>query len=249
VYGVERIGPAQEYLLSGNSSRIIAMVLFDRHPRPQHMVNLKWSIRRKYNPKLSATRDQHGVFSHHHVVSITDNARQNNDILSYLNLPSTSTLGRMTSLPFDLPWHLAIPRHFSVRYANVKDLFIGCAVSVGACVDKARVPVAMSPHYAFASGDCPDIYTQYFRLGFSTGRLPEDHTPGKFAQFRRVFSADKYPMCQDNKISSIIVRGNQIQDGAHRASLLLAADPLARVLVVDLDGNGGAHDMGAICDM
>ena len=42
----------------------------------KHVVDLKWAIRRAFNPNPNGNpkRDSHGVFSHHHVVHMSDTA-------------------------------------------------------------------------------------------------------------------------------------------------------------------------------
>ena len=57
-------------------------------------VEIKWKIRREYNPRPSTetTRDAHGVYSHKHVIHISDSAEGVDPVLSFLGLPSLAEM-------------------------------------------------------------------------------------------------------------------------------------------------------------
>ena len=58
------------------------------------VAEVKWRIRRELNPKPAegATRDHHGVYSHDHVIHISDTSEGVDSVLSYLKQPSLAQL-------------------------------------------------------------------------------------------------------------------------------------------------------------
>ena len=210
----------------------------------KRIVDLKWDIRRKFNPNPTrkSKRDSKGVFSHHHVVHISDTDEGIDSILKNLKLPTTSALQR-THRDFFTPWFIPPPKNYKVEMVKVSTLKIGCAVSAGKCVKGSSVKVSDSPHYAFASGD-EDVYASYYTSGRLAGALTDDHTVESFHRLQKSFNPNEYPSCRcgydgvRRKSMILIDKNGRIMDGAHRAALLLVDDPERTVEVVRLGGKG-----------
>lgn len=243
--GKEHIDAKSQFLFGlTNADTARVVVLYDTDPKVtttgvgkwkmavnQRMVKLKWGIRKKFNPKLTDTgkRDQYGVFSHHHVVHISDTDKGVDDMLQYLHLPTTATLAKTHANVFT-PWHIHLPDQYAIQNVDINTLLIGCATSVGACGNASKVHggavlVRDSAHYAFTSGHNKALYEKYYRAGVTSGTLTDDHTSDSFQQLQQSFR--NYPTTHcgfdgKRRQSIIIVNGRRIVDGAHRAAILLA---------------------------
>jgi len=154
---------------------------------------------------------------------------------------------------FMTPWHIGAAS-YGIRNVDLRTLIVGCATSVGACGKKDKridgadggVLVPDSAHYAFASGRDQSEYAAYYRTGVDTGALTDDHTPGAFTALQRKYDPSMYPACVCGfdgikRRSIIVVKGQRIYDGAHRAAIMLAAKggKATIVKVVDLSQSGG----------
>ena len=204
----------------------------------KRMVDLKWTIRRAFNPNPDGktVRDQFGVFSHHHVVHVSDTTEGVDLTLKGLGLPTTTTLQR-THHAFFTPWFIGPPSKYKVETVPVASLQIGCAATVGKCQQGKSVSVSESLQYAFAVGK-EDLYAAYYSDGLFGGRLTDDHTVESFRRLRNSFVPEQYPPCQcgydgvERRAMIVVGANNRILDGAHRAALLLANHSDARVPVV-----------------
>ena len=214
----------------------------------KRMVDLKWTIRRAFNPNPDGktVRDQFGVFSHHHVVHVSDTTEGVDPTLKGLGLPTTTTLQR-THHAFFTPWFIGPPSKYKVETVPVASLQIGCAATVGKCQQGKSVSVSESLQYAFAVGK-EDLYAAYYSDGLFGGRLTDDHTVESFRRLRNSFVPEQYPPCQcgydgvERRAMIVVGANNRILDGAHRAALLLANHSDARVPVVRMGVEGKQVD-------
>ena len=257
--GAAHIDQKTQYLLSVANS-IGVLVITDSAPRMrqygsdkwairanENVVDLKWSIRRRYNPKLaaSASRDAKGVYSHNHVIHVSDTSDGVDEILRFLQLPTLKNLQRNDASEFFTPWFLNAPAKYAHEVVSVHDLHVGCAVTVGACNAGGTVPLSKSPHVTFVKQDRP-VYSEYYDMGLTAGALTDDHSVGSFQSLLQRFRLEDYPgcvCCNDGiqRPAFIIVDVNyRIIDGAHRAAIIFAADENARIPVIryEVDGNG-----------
>jgi hypothetical protein len=221
------------------------------------LVDVKWDIRQRFNPKLSedAQRDSHGVFSHHHVIHITDSSDGVDDVLQYLGQPSIAQLNR-TGSEISIPWHFGDSSRnypFAVEEVLLTSLKIRCAVSRRKCTKGFTIPIFESPHYAFATGK-EEEYVEYYLEGRSEGVLTDDHTPLAFTRLKERFNPQQYPLClceSDGILrrSMLIVDAeNIILDGAHRAALLLAGVLSETVLVARWGAHGAKAEPCVVKD-
>jgi inorganic pyrophosphatase len=257
--GASHIDKKTQYLLSVPDS-IGVLVITDSAPRMrqygtdkwvvranENVVDLKWSIRRKYNPKLtvSASRDAKGVYSHNHVIHVSDTSTGVDQILRFLQLPTLEKLQRNDASEFFTPWFLKAPAEYAFEVISLHSLYVGCAVTVGPCQAGETVPLSKSPHVAFMKQN-RTVYSEYYNMGLKAGVLTDDHTVASFQSLLRRFRLEDYPGCVcgndgAQRPSFIIVDVNhRILDGAHRAAILFAADENARIPVVRY----GVHGTG-----
>ena len=249
--GASHIDKKTRYLLKMHHS-IGILVITDSMPRMrrygshewaiyanENVVDLKWSIRRKYNPKLtsSATRDAKGVYSHHHVIHMSDTSDGVDQILRFLSLPTLTLLQRNDAADFFTPWFLDAPAKYALELIPLNLLHVGCAATVGHCHAGNTVPLSKSPHVAFVKQD-RNVYSEYYSKGLKAGVLTDDHTVASFQSLLQRFHLKDYPSCACgndgvHRPSFIIVdKNNRILDGAHRAAILFAADENVRVAVI-----------------
>jgi hypothetical protein len=226
-------------------------------PANERMVDLKWTIRRAFNPNLDVDadgnpnkldrlgnpkRDARGVFSYHHVVHISDQSDEVDRVLTFLGLPAAATLQR-THDTFFSPWFVDPPSKYKIETVAVSKLSIGCIASVGDCKLGSSVPVLRSLQYAFAVGK-EALYATYCSGGLSAGLTTPDtagqqlHTVESFRRLQKAFIPSQYPQCLcgydgvQRRAMILIDAENRILHGARQASLLLANDANAHVLVV-----------------
>ena len=216
----------------------------NRSPRVNSRVlDIKRVIRKRYVPVHSHSSffGMDGVYSHHHVIHITEGYASVNRILEHLGLPSMSSLSR-TGDALKVPWFINL-QQYSVETVRVASLHVRCASDAGSCRIGKLVPVSASPHYSFVSGD-EKWYAPYYTAGLSEGRLNDDHSVEAFHHLMRKFDSLEYPKCVCDvdgikRRSMIIVdKDLTILDGAHRAALLYAHNGTALVHVAQVGGKG-----------
>ena len=250
--------------LNSESPRVGVLVVFDPHPNFQkygagswqiqankRLVDLKWAIRREFNPKLGTDdeRDSKGVYSHHHVLHVSDSSEGVDEALRFLGLNATTSYLR-SHPDFFTPWYMEPPEAYSVETISLNLLRIQCAATVERCRLNKEVLVVDSPHYDFALGNHV-AYGSYYRQARLAGST-EDHTIRAFQRLKDKFDIRKYPsrVCGLDGIerkSYIIVNiDNQILDGAHRAALLMAANYVEDIQVVRVGTWSGRY--AARCD-
>lgn len=255
--GASHIDQKTKYLLSVANS-IGVLVLTDSAPimrqygsdkwairANENVVDLKWSIRRKYNPKLatSASRDAKGVYSHNHVIHVSDTSDGVDEILRFLQLPTLKNLQRNDASEFFTPWFLNAPAKYALEMVSLDSLHVGCAVTVGACQAGETVPLSKSPHVAFVKQD-RTVYSEYYDMGLKAGALTDDHTVASFQSLLQRFRLEDYPGCvccndgTQRPAFILVDMNNRILDGAHRAAILFAADENARVPVIRYEVHG-----------
>jgi len=210
----------------------------------KHLVDLKWAVRQRFNPKLqpNAKRDSKGLYSHNHVVHVSDSASGVDEILLFLGLHATTSYLR-SHTEIATPWFLPPPRTYGVERVRLDSLRIGCAVSIGKCRAGENVAVGDSPHYAFATGN-QALYADYYREGRVKGYLTDDHTPKAFQRLQSQFVPDEYPSCVcgfdgiERRSMILVNEHNRVLEGAHRAALLMTADHEEEVEVVRVGVSG-----------
>jgi len=254
--GKQHIDSKTRYLMSV-PRQLAIFILVDRMPTFEsygdapwtktansRIVDIKWKIRRMFNPKLSASaeRDSHGVFSHHHVIHISDTSEGVDEVLKYLHLPSLTQLQR-TGDKISTPWHIDLGSKLAVEDIHLNLLKIRCAVSSGKCKKGSAIPISESPHFAFVTGNVEE-YVEYYRKGRSEGVLTDDHTPLAFTRLLERFDPEQYPacVCENDGIQRrsvlIVDDKNILLDGAHRSAILLANSDFQTVSVARIGGIG-----------
>lgn len=186
-----------------------------KHIQCSKVNSLKKKIRNAFNPRFedlsrTITPLDPGV-SHNHCVHASDYESQVDYMLKYFGLEPKEFYNRHSLTPNPkLPWHVEPrikPMELSTRDLN--DLKIGI-------IGSSSVPIKDSPHYKFVKGD-GDEYWMYVLNNIGLG-MQEDHFPESFEKLIKEFDPDYAEANQD----FIVVKGNQIVDGAHRACVMLS---------------------------
>lgn len=136
----------------------------------------------------------------HHVIHGTDYEGQVHHLLKIFGLKKLSYYLRNEGTPF--PYHID-QKPYMEKEVETESLMCSLA-GVG-----GYVPVKDSPHYLFALGHEAD-YRNYFER-FWGKQLKEDHWPERF-----------YELMHVKEFNPIVIKGNVILDGLHRAAILLA---------------------------
>ena len=194
----------------------------------RHLVDFKWLIRRKFNPKpkTTSTRDSRGVFSHDHVLHVSDTGEDIDLVSRLLKTPSVNLLARSHD-SFYTPWFMTPPKTYSFERLPFSLLKIKCAVTLGRCVAGRTIDIANSPHVSFVGGNTT-VYEDYYRKGLLGGAFTDAHTPSDFSELKNTFQLSWLGKClcgYDGMMrrSYIIVdKDNVVLDGAHRAALAFA---------------------------
>lgn len=184
----------------------------------KRVVDLKWAIRAKYNPRLPNLKAQPhanlppGV-SHQHVIHATDTMLEVEHLNKLMKLVSPSNylpktiLDPKTNVIYCYPFHLKVSRT-SVKTTRLTDLRIH--------VENQWLPINKTPHYQYLTGN-HDPYVHYIKRHLGK-TLIEDHLPEAFDHLIEWFTSEIYN--REGSPYLIIVKGNQVQDGGHRLSIL-----------------------------
>jgi len=181
----------------------------------ENIVNLKWKLREKYNPKfkdsnLQPSKNLSPGISHNHIIHVTDS---NEECLNVSNFVLNRTPDKFEdkiihSLFF--PWHITTPKNIRIGKINIDELTIRLAN------DHNNYKIIESPHYKYVCNDkIPyiDYYTKY--MGFY---LQDNHTPLQFDKLIENFN----PITYNSEENRLIIINNkfQVYDGVHRLSIL-----------------------------
>jgi hypothetical protein len=140
-----------------------------------------------------------GDLPEHHIIHGTDYEAQVPYLLKVFGLKKLSYYTRNEGTPF--PYHID-QREYKEVEVNIRDL--RCSI-----IGTGKTTVENSPHYKFAMDDQKE-YVEYFEEYWGYA-LKEDHWPDNFHRLMLVPTFDP-----------ILIHGNLIYDGLHRAAILLS---------------------------
>lgn len=182
----------------------------------EDVVNFKWLVRTKYNPKLPDPKAQPSPslppgISHHHVLHATDTENETAHL--------TKVITNMTNAYYEdvkvhdacIPYH--IKGQFHIRDINISELKITVHKSLE---NKVKVGIQETPHYAYVSGD-KSTYIQYYQR-FMGGLFTDDHTGLSFDRLIKSFNPNTYKYEKANLI--LINKNSEVLDGVHRLAIL-----------------------------
>jgi len=182
-----------------------------RHIECRKMTALKLAIRNAFNPHYPTNRRRaplNAGVSHEHCIHGSDYESQAEYILRLLGLQDIAYHKRNDDCEYFFPYHITAPRDYTLGAKQLDDLRVNI-------LDKGLVKIEDAPHYQYVCGDT-EPYTDYFYKHFGT-KLCEDHFPGAFDKLIKGFELNHVRW--DGRKSHIIIRGNTILDGVHRAAI------------------------------
>jgi len=176
----------------------------------ENLVNWKWKIREKFNPKQKNFRRKplsRGI-SHNHVIHLTDTTEECNELSKYClnNLPNY--FENKFKIVY-IPWHLSDRKKITINKKNINDIKVKV---IGA----GKVNIIDSPVYQYVIGN-KTPYINYWNKNKGK-KLQDVHTPKNFDNLINTFKPDKYNYNDKNLI--IVTSDLIVLDGHHRISIL-----------------------------
>jgi len=196
----------------------------------ENIVNWKWKIRNKYNPRQSGIHIKplpEGV-THHHVVHVTDSDEESDYLTrTFLgNCQSHYEPRILNNVPIcriekskekiiyqhdylSVPWHLSTPNKILVCMVNIDKI----KVSV---IGKGHCAINEAPHYMYVNEE-KQPYIDYYNSNMGIS-LQDNHTCLQFDKLISSFVPVNYNL--ENTRLIIVNRNYVCMDGLHRLSIL-----------------------------
>jgi hypothetical protein len=181
----------------------------------ENIVNLKWHLRKKYNPKfndnsLQPSKKLPPGISHNHIIHITDSNEECIEVCKFILDKNPKEFENKIINNINIPWHLGVPKNMKKMNINIDKLYIRLAN------DSTNYKIIDSPHYKYVCNNkIPYInyYSKYIGI-----YLQDNHTPQQFDKLIESFNYDTYNFEETRLI--IINNKFQVCDGSHRISIL-----------------------------
>lgn len=181
----------------------------------ENIVNLKWKLREKYNPKLKnssvqLSKDLSPGISHDHIIHITDSNEECIEVCKFIlnKHPREFENKKIDNIIF--PWHIGLPKKMEKINIDIDKLYIRLAK------DANNYKIIDSPHYKYLCND-KDVYINYYSKYMGTC-LQDNHTPNQFDKLLETFNPNTYNFEESRLI--IVNKNFQVQDGVHRLAIL-----------------------------
>lgn len=186
-----------------------------RHLECKKVKSLKEEIRNNYNPLNS-----NGERSEHHVIHASDNEEQTLSLLSLIGKAELIYDLKRKSSWMKLPYYID---HLDFQLKKVRLREILCSVLVGSKekYQVVRTSIQDSPHYQSIYKDDFTIYEEYINK-FLGGPLNSDYSVDSYKKLITNFNYLKLPYENNYIIVKQLKNKYVIQDGLHRASILLS---------------------------
>ena len=117
----------------------------------ENIVNLKWRLREKYNPKLKDTNlpsnNLSPGISHNHIIHITDSNEECIEVCKFVLNKNPQEFENKIVNNIYIPWHLGIPKIMKKININIDKLYIRLAN------DPNNYKIINSPHYKYVCND------------------------------------------------------------------------------------------------
>ena len=181
----------------------------------KNMVDWKWKIREKYNPR------QNGIdlkplpkgISHNHVIHVTDDGKESEYLTQeFLKKPPEYFESKIIQLKqgcLCVPWHIRNPKIVNISFVDIHELNVNI-------VGKTHCKLEDTPHYKYVSGN-KEIYKTYYTK-YIGEYLQDNHTCQQYDILINRFNAHQYN--NESKHLIIIDKSNTVLDGLHRLSIL-----------------------------
>ena len=181
----------------------------------ENIVNLKWKLREKYNPRftnsnLQPSKNLPPGISHNHIIHATDSNEECNVVCNFILNNNPRNYENKIVNGITLPWHLNTPNTISKIRINIDKLHIGLAI------DSKSYNITDSPHYKYVCDD-KESYKNYYSKYLGT-KLQDNHTPEQFDKLISNFNPNTYK----HEVNRLIIINRQcrVLDGVHRLSIL-----------------------------
>ena len=189
-----------------------------RHIQCNKVVAIKKEIRNLFNPRFEDKSKtipplNQGV-SHNHCIHASDYESQVEHVLSVLKLQNIDFHKSNEALGFNLPFYISLGSNHHFINMRLEDLRADILQPDGII----SVPLKETPHYQFLKGNKVP-YIEYFYSNMGK-KLQSNHFPCTFEKLISEFRDDY--TTRDGKKSHIVVKGNRIKDGLHRACIMLS---------------------------
>tara|TARA_B100000035_G_C21036396_1_gene571188 strand:- start:1398 stop:2798 length:1401 start_codon:yes stop_codon:yes gene_type:complete len=181
----------------------------------ENIVNLKWKLREKYNPKLKDTNLQPSKnlpagISHNHIIHITDSNEECIEVCKFVLNKNPQEFENKIVNNINIPWHLGIPKIMKKININIDKLYIRLSN------DPNNYKIINSPHYKYVCND-RNAYINYYNKYIGI-YLQDNHTPQQFDKLIENFNPNTYNL-EERRL--ILINNNfQVYDGVHRLSIL-----------------------------
>ena len=181
----------------------------------KNMVEWKWKIREKYNPRQSGIhlKPLSKDISHNHVIHVTDNEKES-EYLTQEFLKKPPKYFENKTIQFEkvclcVPWHVRNPKVINVCFIDIHELTVNI-------VGKTRCKLEDTPHYQYVLGN-KELYKTYYTK-YIGKYLQDDHTYQQYDKLINRFNAQQYNHESKNLI--LVNKSNTVLDGLHRLSIL-----------------------------
>ena len=181
----------------------------------ENIVNLKWQLREKYNPKfkdsnLQLSKNLSPGISHNHIIHITDSNKECIELCKYLLNKEPKEYVNKKINNIYIQWHLKINNQIKKINVNIDNLYIRLANNPN------KYKIIDSPHFKYVCNNQKPYIDYYCK--YIGSYLQDNHTPSQFDKLIKNFNPYTYNFEESRLI--IINQNFQVCDGVHRLSIL-----------------------------
>jgi hypothetical protein len=180
------------------------------------VVDFKWYIREKYNPKLEDQTKQPSPnlspgISHDHVIHATDNDTEVEHLTQIITSnPCKYYNNKIIHTGQEIPYH--INGNFKIKTVNIDDILCTFHINNN---ENIKVHIKETPHFMFVQGH-KEKYITYFKEYLGT-LFTDDHTQKSFENLIEYFNPNTYNY---ENYRLICLNKNTVLDGTHRLAIL-----------------------------
>tara|TARA_B110000259_G_scaffold164860_1_gene191240 strand:- start:2241 stop:3644 length:1404 start_codon:yes stop_codon:yes gene_type:complete len=180
----------------------------------ENIVNFKWKLREKYNPKLIDSNLQPSKnlppgISHNHIIHITDSNEECIEVCKFVLNKNPKEFENKKIGNIYIPWHIRLPKTFKKKTVKIDKIFVTLAN------DKNKYKISDTPHYKYLNND-KEAYLNYYKKYMGI-YIQDNHIPEMFDKLINNFNPNTYNL-EDSRL--IIILNNSVMDGCHRLAIL-----------------------------
>lgn len=183
----------------------------------EDIVNFKWIIREKYNPKLTNATHQPSPslppgISHEHVLHATDTIDETSHLTKLITQKPISYYEDKSVNNAVIPYH--INGSFRIHEYQIDELFMNIRVSEN---EVKKTLISESPHYQYIIGN-KQAYIDYYNRFIGTF-FTDDHLESSFDSLIENFNPFTYNQFENERFI-LVNKSNCVLDGNHRLAIL-----------------------------